>query len=314
MTNSPAGKNPDVVRDALSKCTSFEDVKDLGILFHGTCENIKGDLRGGGYDDVLWAARKPTIAQAYIPKAGIKTWIHEPGEDERDDHLKPSKNDDFIMRWALEKSGATREDLEITWDGMRPWSFTIVKDWPTEGDFDDWIKSLGYEADDRGVYNVSLRYIDNVETLLPSDWSMPGHLLIALPGEDFKEVEPDWSEDALGYASHNRVVDFADFSDQGIDAFHMEDYLQSDHLGNVGHESVGILAAGKDKLSWMAIPVTRYDGDSHDVFYLSETPEFAAFMKELNPTYQTEADLSKTSVADPFKVIPEPENNESLEL
>lgn len=43
------------------------------ILFHGTCENLSGHLRPGGYDQVAWFADTPTIAQLYICGAGDTT-------------------------------------------------------------------------------------------------------------------------------------------------------------------------------------------------------------------------------------------------
>lgn len=301
---TPEGRNTQDVRDALSTCMSFEDVSALGILFHGTCEEIDGDPKGGGYDNVFWTARTPSVAQGYIPKSGITTWLHAPDDDDRKRAIEPTQSDGFVMRWALEKSGATRDDLEIVWNGWHPWSFTVVDRWPNEGDFDDWIKSHGYVADGNGVYKVSMMYIDSRETLMPADWTLPGHLLIVLPDKSFNEVEPAWSDDAMGYESHNRVADFAGFSSAGIDAFAMEDSLQSDHLGNVGHEAVGILASGLPKISWLAIPAVRHDGITHDAFRISETAAFVDFMKEINPEYRSEADIALASCDDNLMLSP----------
>ena len=35
-------------------------------LFHGTGEKINGELRPGGYDEVLWFSNNTTISQSYI--------------------------------------------------------------------------------------------------------------------------------------------------------------------------------------------------------------------------------------------------------
>ena len=288
-----AGRNADSVRDALSKCNSFEDVRALVALFHGTCEEIDGDLRGGGYDGVFWTADRPTVAQAYIPRSGITTWYHKSDVYDRERPLPPCQNDSVTMRWALEVSGATREDLDITWNGLRPASWTIPPGWPTEGDWDDHVESLGYEACSRGSYEVSKQYgKDGVERLMPADWQLPGQLIIAIPRPGFEVKDPEWSEDALGYDTHNRVGDFDDFSRAGTLAFRMTDQLQSDYLGNVYHEAVGVLPAGISTIDWLAIPAVRHDGADHETFAAAETGEFIAFMKEINPSYKSEQEIA----------------------
>lgn len=42
------------------------------ILFHGTGETINGDLRPGGYDNLLWTTSSSAIAQTYISVASIR--------------------------------------------------------------------------------------------------------------------------------------------------------------------------------------------------------------------------------------------------
>jgi hypothetical protein len=291
-------KHKDKVIAALSRCRSFEDVKALGILFHGTCEDLVGDLEGGGYDGVFWTAASPDIAQAYIPKSGVTSWLHAPAACERKDRISPSRNGGWIMDWAFEKAGVTLEDLDVTWNGESAWSWTIPDGWPTEGDLDDYIKSLGYEPDGMGIYTVSLSYSEKTddgrwkETIKPADWKLQGELVIILP-ENLDIRDPEWSEDALGYETHNRIVDFAGFADAGHEAFHMSDKLQSDFQGNIPHMSVGILPAGLEKLSWLTIPATRHDGETSTVWRGAETPEFAAFMKSINPEYRTMSDIEK---------------------
>lgn len=282
------------VLEVLRSCSDFSDVRKAGILFHGTCEEITGELGGGGYDGVFWTAHSPDIAQAYIPKSGVTTWIHAPGADERDDRLMPAQNNGWLMRWALAKAGVTLEDLDITWNGLRPSSWTIPPGWPTEGDLDNHVKSLGYEADGMGLYTVSLSYRDGIEQIMPADWKLPGHLIVVLR-KDMEITDPVWSEDALGYAPHNRIADFDRFCEAGIKAFRMGDQLQSSFQGNVDHEAVGILQSGREGLSWLAIEATRHDGPDASVWHGAETLEFAAFMKGINPAYRTALDIEKAS-------------------
>lgn len=285
------GVNAESVRNALSRCSNFEDVRALGVLFHGTTSEIKGSLQGGAYDDVFWAADKPTVAQAYIPKSGVTTFYHKSYEDERDEHLTPCLHDSPSMNWALARVGLQREDMDITWNGLRPACWVIPEGWPTCGEWDDYLEAKGYEADDRGVYDVSVSYETGVEEIMPAKWMKPGQLIIIVPDDGFSVADPDWSEDALEYNPHNRIVDFAQFSKAGIQAIRMEDELQSDHFGNVGHEAIGILREGLKKLSWIAIPCVRNDGPDFSAFTSHETPEFLAFMKEINPSYISEFDV-----------------------
>lgn len=293
-------KQRDRVIEALSTCRSFEDVKRIGILFHGTCEKIEGDPKGGGYDGVFWTAESPDVAQAYIPRSGVTTWLHAPSDYCRDDHIKPMKHGGWIMDWAMQRAGVTLDDLDVTWNGMSAYSWTIPKNWPTEGDLEDHLLSMGYEADAMGVYKVSLSYEKSLdgtgsrECLKPADWKLPGHLLIILANEiDIRD--PEWSEDALGYETHNRVADFDRFSQSGIDAIRMSDCLQSDYQGNVPHKSIGLFPQGLEKISWMSIPATRHDGASLETWKGAETPEFSEFMKGLNPDYQTSDEIERAN-------------------
>ncbi len=297
----PEGRNAERVREALAACANFEQVRALGALFHGSCEDIEGDLRGGGYDGVFWAADRPSVAQAYIPKSGSTTWLHAPADDEREEYIKPSKHIGFVMRWALERAGVTMEDLDVEWNGLQAWSWTIPDKWPTEGEFDDMIRGMGYLPDFRGCYTVSTSYADEGEIIMPADWTLPGQLVIALPDEDFNFKPANWSEDGMGYATHNRVGDFDRFAEKGQHGFSMEDCLQSNVHGNVGHEAFGILPEGIKRLSWLSIPAVRHDGPDMDVFAKPETPAFIAFiafMKQINPNYLSEAELAMSEEKD----------------
>lgn len=298
--NLSDGQNPGRVLDALRSCESFADIKALGILFHGTCERIEGPLRGGGYDEVFWAADRPSVAQSYIPRAGSSTWISEPESYNRNHSIQPHKHIGFVMSWALERAGVTLDDLDISWNGQQAAAWSVPDGWPTEGDLDDMIRGLGYKASDWGMYTILTSYAEGREVWMPADWNIPGQLIIALPDGDFDLRDPRWSEDALGYTSHNRVADFKSFAEADLHAFYMEDQLQSDFLGNVGHQSVGILPEGLKRLSWLAIPAIRHDGEDLDVFRNPETPEFIKFMRALSPDYKPEAEIASDLPAPDF--------------
>lgn len=288
-------RNPDRVLDALSRCTSFEDVRGAGILFHGTCESLEGPLRGGGYDGVFWTASQPSIAQAYIPKAGISTWIRVPKDWEKKDFIRPSLHSDPVTAWACHKTGVTLEDLDIETDALgRTSSWSIPTGWPRQEDVISWMERLGYEVGGSESWEVSMaRNISGDYEVMPADWKMPGHLVIALPHPDFRIWDPSWSESELGNANHNRVTDFARFTSSKRDAFRMQDLLQSDFMGNVGHEAIGILPSGLERLDWIAIPATRHDGADMEVFREPETEDFVDFMRDVNPEYKVTYDLEQ---------------------
>ena len=291
MTVKYPGKCSELVKSALSMCDSFEDVKSSGILFHGTPATIKGALHGGAYDGVFWTVDRPSIAQAYIPKAGTFLPLSEPLPHDRDEKIFPVRHQNFIMNWALERAGVEMKDLDVNWNGNRVSCWSIPKGWPTYGDLDDHIKSMGYHANKHGFYEISIRYDEeSQEQFMHADWSSPGQLIIVLPETGFMADYPDWSGDALNYQSHNRVADFEHFARSGLDGFRMSDQLQSNFMGNVDHEVIGILPTGLKTISWMAIPAIRHYGDSCEFFRNPETAEFVQLMKELNGDYRPEYD------------------------
>lgn len=281
----PQGRNPDAVMAALAECSTFDDIRQRGIFFHGTCEAIEGPLRAGDYDNVFWMAETSSVAQSYIPASGVTAWISAPRAYERDDHLRPTRGVSHAMNWALQRSGAKLEDMDVTWDGQRAHSWRIPPGWPTEGDYEDYLISLGYSANDYGIYEVSETFGRNGPEIMPADWKMPGLLIIAL-AEDIQVETPDWSEGAFSYAPHNRVADFERFAQKGYEAFRMQDALQSKFHGNVGHTAIGILPAGLEKLSWIAIPATRHDSPDARAFQKPETEDFLTFASKSLPEWR----------------------------
>lgn len=291
---SEHGRNRGAVLKRLAACADFEEVRAAGFLFHGTCERLEGDLRGGGYDGIFWTAAAPSVAQAYIPAAGLVTWIRAPRVWERGDPLPPTLEDGFQMRWACGRAGVSRADLEITWDGRRPTSWRVLPGWPSRGDFADYLQELGYAPSDADLYEIKLGRDAGGERIMAAGERIPGQLLILHVG-DLEIVEAPWSESEQGLANHNRIEDFARFSEQGISAFRMQDLLQSNHLGNVGHEAIGLTPAGLSRVSWIAIPALRNDGERLETWERPETPEFLDLMQMLNPAYRPEGDVGDLS-------------------
>lgn len=263
-----------------------------GLLFHGTCEPISGDLRPGAYDGVFWTARTPAVAQAYIPSAGVKRILSIPGPSEMADRLRPTEPGDPIMSWALSRCGAVWQDLDVDIARGRPASWRVLSNWPSRGDLRSWIsEDLGYGLPDRGYWEVSCaRDASGREVIMPASWRMPGQLFI-LHVPDLAVIHPTWSEDQVMLKPHNRTADFRRMSEAGIEAFAMSDLLQSDVLGNVAHVSVGLLPAALARADWISIPARRHDGDDPSIFRQSMTPDLAAFLEAFPASSSTFEDL-----------------------
>lgn len=294
----PKGRDAKILRQILAGCENFEQVAQLGMLFHGTCAEIEGELHGGRTDGVFWTADRPSVAQAYIPRGGSKSLYEAPDEFMAQREIQPIKYGTHMMAWAQERAGVRIEDMDIIWNGMEAWEVKeYPENWPTYGDYHDLVLSLGYEEDRRGYFNLRIRHEENGQVMLPADYLTPGHLIIALPN-GFSAIEPKWTDDAMGHSAPNRVGDFAKLSQEQLPAIWIEDELQSDFLGNVPHGATGILPAGLDRLTWLAIPAKRHDGPEWETFSEPETPEFVDFMKGLNPNYRSVKEIEAEKSVD----------------
>lgn len=280
----------DRLLDRLASCRSFAEIRDSGFLFHGTCEEIAGPLHGGAYDGVFWTAQSPAIAQAYIPRAGISTYIKRPSHPMRGDPVKPGSPDDPVTSWALSRAGATWDDLDVTFDRHRVDSFRILPGWPNLEDLAFHISdTLGYGEPENEIWEISIGRGASGQTFMPADWKLPGTLII-LRAEHLNIAAPQWQEEDLGYTNHNRVGAFSRFANEGVQAFRMQDLLQSRYHGNVMHEAIGILPEALAGCDWIGIPATRHDAPDLTAFQQDETAEFTAFMRSIASDYEAAHD------------------------
>lgn len=272
------------IMDILGNCTDFEDVRRAGLLFHGTCEAIDGPLRGGAYDGVFWCAETPSVAQAYIPRAGIIRCLAMPNTSQADEPLRPTEPDDPVMTWALERAGATWDDLDVERDPQRTRSIRSWRNlpgWPDHAALEAWISDeLGYGRPVSRIWPVLCDRDDAGKQIFrPSNWSMPGQLYV-LHVPDLKIEPAPWSPEMMAYKPHNRLDDFPRFAREGLEAFSMHDQLQSDEQGNVGHRSIGLLSGALGRAEWIAIPAMRHDGADISIFSEPMTEAFAELMRE----------------------------------
>lgn len=283
------------ILNILRSCRNFRDVEASGFLFHGTCETIEGALRPSPYDEVFWAARTPTVAQAYIPRSGITQIVARPSDNLLDDPIRPRSANDAVTAWALSRARAHWDDLEAEEHRGRIASWRVLPGWPRNSDLVAHIENdLGYTSENYGCWEVSIHRSGDTYKMKPAGWTMPGSLiLLHAPGLEISAT--DWQESEIGGANHNRLDAFDRFAREGRAAFSMPDLLQSKFHGNYGHEAIGILPDALSKLDWIAIPAVRHDGPEPDIFRQKESRDFLDFMDTVSPSYQEslpEEDLS----------------------
>ena len=206
--------------------------------------------------------------------------------------LRPRNPDDLTTKWALARAGATWDDLEVEEERGRVTSWRVLPGWPRSRDLVDHLEGeLRYEASPQGIWEVSVEHGTQGQEWKPAAWRFPGTLLL-LYAPHLQIQQANWGESEIGDANHNRVGAFSRFAREGHGAFSMQDLLQSEYHGNVGHEAIGILPKALSALPWIGIPASRHDGLDADVYRLGDTEDFTRFMRELAPGYQSWEDIA----------------------
>lgn len=227
-----------------------------GLLFHGTCEDVEGDLKGGGYDGVLWTATTPAIAQQYIPSSGSTVIIPRPNDWELDDRIRP---DEHSWWHALAKtiSGTSCADVETGSDG-RATSWTPPEGWPTYRDCIRHVEEvLGYRPSAHGGYEIKQHLTDLGFVDKPANWQIQGTLFIT-PSDGFRFKDLRRSEDGdLMDLEYHDVDGFGRAIEEGFDGVIINDFAQVDGHGNVGHVSYGLLPPGLSKARWVRMEAIR---------------------------------------------------------
>ena len=146
------------------------------LLFHGTSEEFPvKEIRGGGYDGVIWTAETPDIAQNYIPISGVTTAISAR-------YLtRPQKGS--VIQQLQRKIGIEYDYSTVEWDYMdRATSFYYPKGWdrlPEEVEVVERLENLGYEKESYGMYKIRMTYlIDGAERLMLPGEKTIGRLFI----------------------------------------------------------------------------------------------------------------------------------------
>lgn len=249
------------------------------VLFHGTGEKIEGDLRGGGYDNILWTSDLSTVAQNYIPIYGMTYSINKPAKYELDECVKPVGG--YIS--VAKELGYTCEIYETNYIGPSCWSWFKVDTGEsctfTKREFIDYIENtLGYESEN-GIYKISISVENGVEKLLPKDLKLKGRLYMFEIEEPLKFYNYSLGESDLTNLQCHDLSFFKKVKDLGYDGIIIDDFAQSKNWGNVEHISYGLFPRGIEKIKKIKyIEATNFDWeDSLDGFSVKQTPEYGKY-------------------------------------
>lgn len=254
------------------------------LLFHGTCEDFPvEEIRGGGYDQVIWTADSSTIAQSYIPLSGISS-ITGPEEISR-----PSK-DPIIQQ--VQRRICIEYDLSgAEWDHTdRAISFKLPYGWddlPTHEEVTQLMLNAGWEKSGYGTFRLRYTYEDgpdgkSVPRLFAPGEKLIGRLFIFTALEPLKIYDNtrggETESDLLNLEYHNISL-FRAVENAGYDGVKINDFAQSKYWGNLGRTSIGLFNHTKPKLSWVAIPATNFEWDENTDSGETITPEYRAYLK-----------------------------------
>lgn len=265
------------IAGVLARCTSSGDLAGAGILFHGTGEPLDGPLRGGG-DGMFWTARSSVLAQCYIPHSGLTTYLGIENH-QLQARLNPGTIEPLV-RWALERCGASLDDLEIERDqygSVRSWR--IPQGWPNWQDArDHLLLDLGYSVDRHGLFELSTSSASGQERIMPAEWRLPGSLVI-LHVPDLQVLELGGEGDLMD-PQHLWGGKFMAAETAGAEAIEIGDFLQSRRFGNVGHRAIGLTRKALDRARYVAIDAVNFDFNSVADFSRETSPQFDAFWSQ----------------------------------
>ena len=249
----------------------YASFRASGLLFHGTCEPLEGALRPGSYDRVFWTAETPSIAQAYIPEAGLSMILSHPGDWRLEERIRPNLHDP----WAelMHQMGHWPREVDHDHCGQAT-SWTISADHPTYGAALLFLQSLGYDIAQRSIW-AALKLNGNRQEIRPAAWKQPGFVYVTLnEGLSFRDMRDELMSDLVDPA-HVKLDLFRAVEESGSDGIVIDDFAQCgrDHA-NVGHVSFGLFAEAAKTRAFVRFPATHCDFQG---LKTGSTPEFEAF-------------------------------------
>lgn len=253
-----------------------------GLHFHGTGDSFEGSLRGGGFDDVLWCADSPAVAQCYIPASGLESMLSVHGY-KLSERVRPDLHSDW---YALVRAMGL-ESPDVEWDHLgQAKSWAIPAGYPTYGEVCDWLEGhLGYENDARHPerqrsYRVKTTIEDKQSVFLPADHMAPGRLFVVEGVGELRLLDMATGRDGdLQDPDHLKLAAFRRAEAQGWDGVVINDFCQSRTHGNVGHLSWGVLPSALHKIRYAVVPAVRFDWAAGEDCRQRSTPAWEAALE-----------------------------------
>lgn len=213
-------------------------------LFHGTCEEIVGALRPGGYDGVFWTADTPAVAQTYIPVSGGST-LASISKGRR--VIEPT-----TVTIAVAGALGIVPDAEYDDRGcLLSWCWRARDGASAELGTDQvlqYLEGLGYTLEDHNIAMrgwLKVRIAEGKDVILPADYKEPGRVFVLEPPSDLRLYDlVTGLEGDLTDLAYHKIDLFRQLESQGYDGIAIHDFCQSSTCGNVGHVSYGLFAQG----------------------------------------------------------------------
>lgn len=236
------------------------------LLFHGTGEDFDPkDLRGGGYDGLLWTTDNSNIAQSYIPKAGASmiaytnNIISVPQMKNSGKALTNLKKKLGIGAWK----NLTYDDRgQLKSFGRSPELDKLLQSLGGEGYYENMkllsryfnqkMLEAGYQPYkkseiDEGEWSWKLLYDENHE-IAPPGYRLKGKLFVFEVTEPLKIMDMSTGEGDLMDVQYHRHDMFEKAKQDGFDGIKIDDFAQTEEYGNYGHGSVGLFYKDKIKI------------------------------------------------------------------
>jgi hypothetical protein len=219
------------------------------LLFHGSLEDFEGDLRPGGFDRAAWFADTPSVAQLYIPCAGLRVYVTPDGL--RWPSLSPQ------IRAIQAALGIEYDEAKVERDAhgcLR--SYGLPRGWrefPTVEDVAARLQGLGFPV--RGAQIGFHR-----GRLLRPEECAPGRLFVVTPRTPLKIANlAAGGEGDLQQPQHLELSLFQRAAAAGYDGVLIHDFAQSREYGNLGHLSVGLFEHALPKTRLVEVVPATYE-------------------------------------------------------
>lgn len=248
--------------------TKFEQLRIsvADYLYHGTASKIDGRLKGGKFDNILWTAFNPAVAQSYIPEAGFTSSLRVPS------YLEDCVAPEPIWNEIANMAGYSFEVVKRDERGeILYWRW--INETPTYENLVDYIEDeLGYLPDSAYYELKSTRLEDGTLVIHPANYKREGELYLITIPEDFKVYDMTNIDSDIDTPQYNELAAFEVIKQKGYDAVLINDFTQSKKWGNVGHVSLGIFTDKVEHISYFSISAKNFDWDSDLTFQL--TPDY----------------------------------------